>query len=252
MAQKADPDPALTASIRILYQPVVRLDDLRTAYVEVLTRSESALGVVGGAETIVDAMTGPERSMSLTESIMERSLGEYVGHDLAAFGLPLAFNLPLDAMLHPGLVARIEAERARFGVASGNIRFELTERHPVHDLAAARAVISSLRDAGYGLALDDITPGMTHLPELMAMPIRAVKLDRSVVTGGRQRDRVFIRRMAAAAGSQGLDVIAEGIETEALCAKMRRLGATHGQGFLFSHPVRAAELRAFLDNAPRA
>ncbi len=234
------------ASIRIFYQPIIRLVDLRPDYVEVLARTVDTNGTLSGAETVVDAMTGSERSMRLTACIMQRALDEYTVRGFAAHNLCIAINLPLDAMLHPELVTRIELIRAGSGLPQQNIRFELTERHPVHDLQAACTVITALRAAGYGLALDDITPSMPYLPALMDMPIRAIKLDRSVVISNHPSDQVFIRDMVAQATAKGQDIIAEGIETTELSNNLHARGVTHGQGYLFSRPLPAAGLQAYL------
>lgn len=234
------------ASIRIFYQPIIRLADLRPDYVEVLARTADTDGTLNGAETVVEAMTGPERSMRLTGCILQRALDEYTARGFADHSLCIAINLPLDAMLHPELVARIELIRATSGIPARFIRFELTERHPVHDLAAAQRVIAALRAAGYGLALDDITPEMPYLAALMDMPIRAIKLDRSVVISHQPAAQAFIRDMVANATAKGQDIIAEGIETTALRDDLRARGVTHGQGYLFSHPLPAAALQAYL------
>jgi EAL domain-containing protein (putative c-di-GMP-specific phosphodiesterase class I) len=238
-------DRALIASLRICYQPIVRLADLRPSYVEVLTRAEAGDGTVG-SDAVIHAMNGAERSMHLTSCIMRRALAEYRTFHFGRCDLSIAFNLPLDAMLHPQLMAQIEAVRAPSALAAQNIRFELTEQQPVRDLQAAAAAITALRRARYGLALDDITPETPNLPALMAMPIRAVKLDRSVVVSTAGGDKDFIRDIVAQATANGQTVIAEGIETAELCERMRRLGVTHGQGFLFSHPLAAEELQTFL------
>ncbi len=240
------PDQALMSSIRILYQPIVRLSDLRLDYVEILARAAMMDGELAGPERILGAMDSSEASMYLTEGIMERTLAEYGRFGFVQQDLKVAFNLPLDAMLHPALEARIEDIRAASGMAARNIRFELTERHEVHDLHAARAAITALRQAGYYLALDDITPGTINLSALMEMPIHAVKLDRSVVISGSEAERDFIRDIVVQATRRKQHIIAEGIETPELCDAMRRLGVTHGQGFLFSHPMPAVALQTYL------
>jgi EAL domain-containing protein (putative c-di-GMP-specific phosphodiesterase class I) len=243
---QVQPDQALEASIRIFYQPIIRLADSRLDHVEVLARAIDLDGTLSGPETIVDAMTDAERSMRLTTCIMQRTLAEYAAFGFVESDLTMAFNLPLDAMLHPGLVSRIEIIRAGSGLPARNIRFELTERHPVHDIARAWSVISRLRDAGYDLALDDVTPTMPNLPALLGMPIRAVKLDRGIVADAAGASHDFIRAMVAITAANRQDVIAEGIETDKICEQMREYGVTHGQGFLFAHPLPAAGLRGFL------
>jgi EAL domain-containing protein (putative c-di-GMP-specific phosphodiesterase class I) len=238
-------DRALIESLRIYYQPIVRLADLRPAYVEILARAEAGDGTVG-ADAVIHAMSGADRSMNLTSCIMNCALAEYKAFHFGRSRLSIAFNLPLDAMLHPQLMARIEAVRAQSGLAAQYIRFELTEQQPVRDLQTAGAAITALRNAHYGLALDDITPETPHLPALMALPIRAVKLDKSVVISTAKGDRDFIREIVARAKAYGQTVIAEGIETAELCERMRQFGVTHGQGFLFAHPLSAGDLQKFL------
>jgi EAL domain-containing protein (putative c-di-GMP-specific phosphodiesterase class I) len=238
-------DRALIESLRIYYQPIVRLADLRPAYVEILARAEGGDGTVG-SDAVIHAMSGADRSMHLTSCIMSSALAEYKAFHFDKSGLSIAFNLPLDAMLHPQLTTRIEDVRAQSGLPAQYIRFELTEQQPVRDLEAAGVAITALRNARYGLALDDITPETPHLPELMALPIRAVKLDKSVVISTAEGDREFIRDVVARAKAHGQAVIAEGIETEELCDRMRQSGVTHGQGFLFAHPLSARDLQKFL------
>jgi len=239
-------DQTLIASIRISYQPIIRLGDMRPDYVEVLARTATSNGELDGPESIVVAMTEAERSMRLTTSIMQRTLAEYQDFQFEDEQLCLAFNLPLDAMLHPDLIPRVEAIRTTSPLAPPHIRFELTERHPVHDLDGARRVITALRNAGYVLALDDVTETMPNLPALLAMPISAIKLDRSIVNSTIPTDQNFIRAMVAHAQTHNQDTIAEGIETPETLAAMTKLGITHGQGYLFARPLAASALQAFL------
>jgi len=240
-------DDDLVASIRTYYQPIITLVDMQPAYVEVLVRTANPDGSVRGPETIVDAMTGSERSMALTMSIIEHALIEYDTYGFIKADLTLAFNVPLDAMMHPDLVPTLEAVRARSKVPARNIRFELTEQHPVEDVAAAQAVVNALHDAGYCLALDDISPDMPKIFELLHLPTCGIKLDRSVVISGDQADKDFIRRVVAQAqlGNQQ-DVIAEGIETPELLEEMRSLGVSHGQGYLFARPIPAEKLKELI------
>lgn len=240
------PNPALLASLRILYQPIVRLADMRVNYAEVLARAEGDDGAIQGPERIVDAMTSAEVSLSLTAAIMQRGLAEYAAYGFAAHGVSLAFNLPLDALLHPELAARIEAMREAAGLAPEVLRFELTETSPVQDFPAAAASIVALHAAGYGIALDDITPDMPYLDELMRLPIRAIKFDHKLVGSTDPAARAFIAAMAARAAERGQDAIAEGIETPTQLAAMRAAAVTHGQGYLFSRPLPAMALEDYL------
>jgi EAL domain-containing protein (putative c-di-GMP-specific phosphodiesterase class I) len=224
-----DPDPALIDSIRISYQPIVRLDTLSPAYFEVLARTADEAGTLHGPQPLIAAMDNAEHSLSLSAHIIRLALAEH-----PSFTQTLAFNLPLDALLHPALMDRIEASRAAAGIAPVNIQFELTETHPVTNLPATGQAISQLRTAGFNLALDDVTPAMHNLCGLVTLPVAAFKLDQSVTNATDPATARFIGDLAMHAQAHGQIVIAEGIETEETLGRMRALGVTHGQGFLFA------------------
>ncbi len=242
-----EPDPALLASMRIFYQPILKMVDGSTDHVEVLAREAGYDGVMYGLETIVGAMTGTGHALPLTLAIVRRAMAEYRAYHFAADNLALAFNLPLDAMLHPALVEEIAALCTGAGIAREKIRFELTETSPVEDFAAAAASITALHAAGHHIALDDISPDTPYLAALMALPVRAIKFSNTRTACPNSLN--FIRSMTARANARGLDSIAEGIETPPQLATMRAAGVTHGQGYLFSHPLPASALGTLLRGA---
>jgi EAL domain-containing protein (putative c-di-GMP-specific phosphodiesterase class I) len=242
-----EPDPALLAAMRIYYQPIFRLDDMRTDHVEVLAREETLSGIMRGPEAIVGAMTGTGHALPLTLAIMRRAMADYRAYDFGRETLSLAFNLPLDAMTHPELGEEIKTLCLGAGLAPAQIRFELTETHPVEDFNAAAASITALHAAGHDIALDDITPDTPYLAALMSLPVRAIKFSNTLVASPAALP--FIRAMAARAAARGLDSIAEGIETTTQLHAMQSAGVTHGQGFLFSHPLPASALGTLLRGA---
>lgn len=232
----------VAARLRLLYQPIVRLENGALSHVEVLARVLGKDGALFGPESLVTEMENPERALLLTSAIMERALSEYHAQGLSAHQLPLAFNLPLNVLVHPGIVQGIEALRETHGLPAGLLQFELTETQPVRDIRLAEESIKALCDAGYKLALDDIVPATPFLPALMKTELDAVKLDRSVVVDTRPGARNFILKIISLAASRFQDVIAEGIENAAQLTRIRELGVTHGQGYLFSKPLAAEEL----------
>jgi EAL domain-containing protein (putative c-di-GMP-specific phosphodiesterase class I) len=237
---------AMVEAVRVRYQPIIELSGGRVDSAEVLVRRCAGQGILDGPERIVAAMTGPAESLGLTETILDRALAEISEFGLQDGGMAYAINVPLDALLHPGLLRMVDHVREQHDVPAGQIRFELTERHPVTDIAPLLAVTEMLRRAGYGLALDDVTPQMPNLAALLALPLQAVKIDRCLVTSHLQTSLDFVRDMAVAGAAAGVAVIAEGIETAAQSEVVRRLGVTHAQGFLYAQPLTAAALKDFL------
>lgn len=236
----------LASTLRLRYQPIVRLEDGELSHVEVLARIMGRDGNLSGPESLVVAMENPELALSLTRAIMQRALSEYQEQDLSAHHLPLAFNLPLNVLVYPGILHRIDALREAHGLAAGLLRFELTETQPVHDIRLAVESITALGNAGYRLALDDIVPATPFLLALMNTSVEAVKLDRSVVVDRGPDAQDFIRKITCLAAGRLQDIVAEGIETVPQLARMRENGVTHGQGFLFSRPLAAEELTTWL------
>ncbi len=245
-----DAHSRLVDALRVHYQPIISLADMQPQAVEVLARCEAGDGAIRGPETILEAMTNASDSIALTGAILHRALAELPQAGLTDTDLCFAINLPLDAMLHPDLLAIIESIRTGSVLAPHQIRFELTERHAVTDIGKVAEVIAVLRQAGYLLALDDIIPQMPNLAALLELPLHAIKFDRSVVTSQRPADHDFIRNIATHAKANSQQTVAEGIETATTLARMIDLQITHGQGFLFSHPLPAPELLAFLGRQP--
>ena len=235
---------ALLGRVRLLYQPVIRLADMKPTKVEVLARTLERDGTLAGPETLLAAMDSGAASMALTEEILRQGLIEQAKHELGD-GLCFVFNLPLDAMLHPDMLIRVEATRAAVR-PRGLMDFELTERHPVRDIGELSRMLGELLAIGYYVALDDVTPDTPNLDALVELPFRTIKLDCSVVSTAGDAHTAFIAKIVAGAARRGQAVVAEGIETLATLRRMRKLGVSHGQGFYFARPMPAADLREFL------
>ena len=137
-------------ALRLLYQPIIRFADMRPSCVEVLARMMTPAGVLEGPDALLAAMVDQESSMALTGMILRRGLLEHADPRLDKYGLAVVFNMPLDAMLHPGMIGIIKAIQAE-GKANRLVSFELTERHPVQDVARVGRIIAALVDAGYGV-----------------------------------------------------------------------------------------------------
>jgi len=240
-------------SIRVRYQPVVRLRDLKATTVEVLARLISKTGETLGPGTIINAMTGGDDTINITSFIVKQALSERKLGEFDNLDLKVAFNLPLDAMLHPKILPALEAIRIGGNIPIGAIKLELTETQPVNNTAELHPIITTLSEAGYRLALDDITPTTPNLDALLELPFRAVKLDRSVVANAQHYEpataaaaRNFITKITSHAAPTNRGVIAEGIENNETLNLLKSLGVTHGQGYHFARPLPARALKPWL------
>ncbi|HST75393.1 MAG TPA: EAL domain-containing protein, partial [Acetobacteraceae bacterium] len=162
--------------------------------------------------------------------------------------LTIALNFPLDVVLVPETMARLDAQCAGVGVRPEQIIVELTESRPAEDLAALRRSIERLRAGGYGLAIDDLGPSVPHHAALLRMPFTTVKLDIEVIRDMHEADgRAFLLDTIDTARAQGMTIIAEGVEDRDTWRRLEARGVDHAQGFLISRPLPAAALPIWLD-----
>ncbi len=134
----------------------------------------------------------------------------------------------------------------RTGLPPGHLTLEITESALMRDAASALVVLSALKDLGVLLAIDDFGTGYSSLSYLQRFPLDILKVDRMFVEGlGRRTggDEI-VSAVIQLAHALDLQVVAEGVETELQFDVLRSLECDFAQGYLFSKPVPAGELRA--------
>jgi EAL domain-containing protein (putative c-di-GMP-specific phosphodiesterase class I) len=159
----------------------------------------------------------------------------------------VALNVPLDVLVGPDALHRLEADRTAAGLPARQVVIELTESRVVSDLRQLARVVEQLRRAGYGVALDDLGPAMPRYEALLDIPFTAVKLDKTIVMrgGGEDAAAAFVARIIGAAKARGLKVVVEGVEDMRTWHRVRNAGADLAQGFLIGRPLPASALPAW-------
>lgn len=230
------------------YQPIVALDDGRVLGAEALVRwDRPGHGLVGPAEFIEVA----ERSGLIDDvgAAVERLATEELVGNRGALGGP-AFALNLNISAHqlsnrafPGRIGEVLAALERADVA---LHLELTETAILADPAQACTVLAELRDCGARIVLDDFGTGFSAISWLHQLPVDAIKLDRTFVTGlpDDEASVRIARLVTALANELDLDLTAEGVETEQQRRALIDLGCSQAQGYLFGRPGPLADLHA--------
>jgi EAL domain-containing protein (putative c-di-GMP-specific phosphodiesterase class I) len=128
------------------------------------------------------------------------------------------------------------------------LEIEITESSLFENLGLAQAIVSSLKNQGIRLALDDFGTGYSSLGHLRALPFERIKIDRSFISSINENpDSIaIVTAITRLAESLKLAITAEGIEDEAIEARLRGIGRYTGQGWLFGRPMPAADARAML------
>jgi len=234
---------------RVHYQPIVRVEDRRIAGFEALVRwQHPERGLVPPSEFIhLAEETGlvvPLGRMVLEEACRQTS--EWM--QAASQDLTMSVNLSVKQFSQPDLLEQVDGVLRDTGLPPRLLKLEVTESMVMENTDAAISLLRRLKALGVHIAIDDFGTGYSSLSYLLRLPADTLKIDRSFVSGGGDagRNADIVRTVVGLAYSLGLDVVAEGVETEEQHALLADLGCTFAQGFLFSPAVDGEAATAML------
>ncbi len=228
------------------YQPIVSLDDGRITGLEAFIRWRHAeMGIVPPNVFIPVAVASP-LIHQLGYWVIERTCQqirlwqENLAPDAPP---PVAINVAGRQLFHEEFPGRVRDILERNGIVGDQVRFDISETDLMKDPANAERVLGLVQELGIKVAVDDFGTGYSSLSLLHALPVHALKIDRSFVSRSQQQLRRggVARTIVMLANNLDVDVIAEGIETRQQFVHLRATGCTQAQGFYFSGPVGPAE-----------
>jgi diguanylate cyclase (GGDEF)-like protein len=236
--------------ITILYQPIIRLDDRVVAGFEALARwNHPKLGRLSPVEFITIAEeTGLIVELGL--SVLERAAKQ-----LSAWQRTLrhreqlfcSVNVSSRQLLRHDLIQDLRTVMSRVPLSRGSLKLELTESVVMENPEHAAQMLHRIRELGAGLALDDFGTGYSSLSYLQRFPFDTIKIDQSFVrTTAKGTRPVILRSIVALAHDLGMDVVAEGAETDSDAVELFQLGCEYAQGFHFGEPMAAEKARTLL------
>jgi len=157
-------------------------------------------------------------------------------------GLPpicMAVNLSPRQFLDPNLVNVIRGLLEETGIQPHLLELEITESVMSHDMDSALEKLTAIRNLGVRLAIDDFGTGYSSLSQLKRFPIDVLKIDRSFIKGipSDKEDIAITEAILALAGSLGVRIVAEGVETAEQQTFLQRHDCHEMQGFYFSRPI---------------
>ncbi|MDE2369621.1 MAG: bifunctional diguanylate cyclase/phosphodiesterase [Burkholderiales bacterium] len=169
--------------------------------------------------------------------------------DRGLYALPLSVNLAASSLADARLLDQLGSLMRQYRLRPSSLMLELTETMLMRDVTAAADLLGRLSAAGFGLSLDDFGTGYSSLSHLKRLPMNELKIDRAFVTdvarGG--RDGALAAAIITLGGELGLQVVAEGVETEEQAAFLIGRGCVLQQGYLYSRPVPQAAFEKLLE-----
>ncbi|MFD1382118.1 putative bifunctional diguanylate cyclase/phosphodiesterase [Rhodanobacter aciditrophus] len=172
-------------------------------------------------------------------------------HDLQIQDTPLriSVNLSTRDLMAPGLPEFLADTLSKFDVPASGLCLEITESAIMDDPKFAEQTLAKLSEMGFRLSIDDFGTGYSSLGYLKRLPVNELKVDQSFVFGmiENPNDKVIVRSTIDLAHNLGLDVVAEGVETEDMYHALCELGCEEAQGYLISRPIPLSEFAQWRD-----
>jgi diguanylate cyclase (GGDEF)-like protein/PAS domain S-box-containing protein len=230
------------------FQPIIDVASGRLTSFEALARwIHAERGVIPPAD-FIELAEGTGVVHALGRAILEQSVAQLAAwhrEGLVDPSVTISVNVSVRQLLAHDFVDGVAEILTTHGLAPANLHLELTESI-LADRKMATGPLLRLRDIGVRVSIDDFGTGYSSLSYLRDLPIDCLKIDRSFVQGlgSDRRDSALVGAVVTMALELGLDVVAEGVETQEQFSQLERLGCQQAQGFLFGRPGPAAGVAA--------
>ncbi|HEY6011659.1 MAG TPA: EAL domain-containing protein, partial [Nitrospirota bacterium] len=165
--------------------------------------------------------------------------------------LTMSINISPRQFARPGLADRMTDILAETGINARHLVIEITESMIMENVDIAVATMQRLRDMGVRIHIDDFGTGHSSLSYLLRFPIDALKIDRTFINklSADGANKNVVQSIISLANSLKFDVIAEGVEMDHQLLNIQELNCQYGQGFLFSKPMAAGDIDAWVKTA---
>jgi EAL domain-containing protein (putative c-di-GMP-specific phosphodiesterase class I) len=230
------------------FQPIVSLQTGHVMAVEALARIQAADGVLG-PDAFLHTYRSPRAILGVFDRMIDQALTFLADHRHMFPDLSASVNLELAAVPEHGFADLVANHLDRTGTAPGLLTIELNERLPYDATDRVREQLQAVAAMGVDLVLDDFPSSLRALQALQGVSIVGAKLDRSYVrqlTGG-EHGVDQVRSILARARELGIEIIAEGVETQRQCDVLVGLGCRFGQGYAFAVPQPGSSIVGVLD-----
>jgi diguanylate cyclase (GGDEF)-like protein/PAS domain S-box-containing protein len=236
--------------ITLLYQPIIRLEDRSVAGFEALARwDHPKMGRMSPAEFISIA---EEIGLIVDLGLFAleqtaRQLAIWQRGSRARYPVFANVNVSSRQLLRHDLIHDLRTVLGRSGLIRGTLKLELTESLVMENPEHAAQMLTRIRELGAGLALDDFGTGHSSLSYLQRFPFDTIKIDQSFVRTTTKGTRpVILRSIIALAHDLGMEVVAEGAETDSDAVELYQLGCEYAQGYAFGEPMTAEKATELL------
>ncbi len=241
-------------AFQLFYQPQVETATGRILGAEALLRwDDPELGSVSPGRFIPVAEASGQ-ILPLGEWVIETACAQIAAWHAIGLSLPIAINLSIFQFRQEDLAQKIKSACERHHCPAHLLELEITESAAMQSPELANHQLNTLAQAGFSLALDDFGTGYSSLARLGKLQVNKLKIDRSFIVEvpGNPMYETLVRTTISLGNEMGMQLVAEGVETEAQRAFLAKNGCSAYQGWLFSKAVPAGEFLELVQRSPRA
>jgi EAL domain-containing protein (putative c-di-GMP-specific phosphodiesterase class I) len=236
---------------RLVYLPVVRLDDRQIIGLEALLRWQHPKRGEIPPNTFVPVAEETGIIVPMGWWVLDRACAEmarWARQFPSMSELSVSVNLSAKQLRQPDLLERVHGTLERSGLPAERLLLEVSEKDLMEEPEWHEEVLGGLQELGVQVQIDDFGTGPSSLSYLARFKVATLKIDRSFIQSVDRPDdeAVVVQAIITLARHLGIRVVAEGIETDDQGDRLRDLNCDEGQGFLFSRPLEADDVTAVL------
>ena len=237
------------AGFEIWFQPIFNVNKNAFSSIEALLRLKEKDGSYISPAEFIPLAESTGQIIPITWFVIEE-VCRAMSSCSEIKGKKVSINLPMVQLIDPMFDKKLDRIVDRYGISHNKIIFEFTERVIIEDLDLAEKNMRRLAKSGYTFHLDDFGTGYSNFNCVLKLPIKTVKLDRSLMptTNNQAQSNYIILILTDLFHDMGIKVIAEGAETEEQVEALRSYRVDSIQGYYFAKPMPLDKLREFLSN----
>jgi len=253
VVERMDIEAGLRGALRngeltVHYQPEFSLDTGDVVGAEALIRWQHPTRGILAAGLFIEVAEEAGLLVDMGEFVLREACLEAAAWPRSDHRPTVAVNLSASQIQREETVDLVREVLLDVGLAASQLCLEITESSMMRDPVRSERVLGMLKDLGVKLAVDDFGTGFSSLAYLKRFPVDILKIDRSFVSdlGSDHDDEKFVNSILRLADTLGLEVVAEGVETQHQADILRALGCQTVQGYFFAKPGPAEAMRARL------
>lgn len=240
----------LAGEFELYYQPKVNMRTLEVIGVEALIRWNDPERGLLALNSFLPLIQSDPLAIEFGRWVLQTALDQVLLWREHGIHLPISVNIDAIHLQSPEFLEHLEQLLAqRPAVKKGDLQLEILETTALDDVAQVSSIMMACQELGVGFALDDFGTGYSSLTYLKRLPAELLKIDRSFVRDMLEdpEDLAILDGVIRLAGAFQRKVIAEGVETQAHCEELLKLGCELGQGYAIARPMPAYLIPEWID-----